>query len=72
MQGPLAGTKACKFPNAAGETDPGYDACMVSMHIFFLLYCAHCCMQTVLCVHMEFVLQQARMHACAHIVHAVI
>ena len=31
MQGPLAGTAACKFSNAAGETDPGYDACMVSL-----------------------------------------
>ncbi|KAL3161762.1 hypothetical protein ABBQ38_008857 [Trebouxia sp. C0009 RCD-2024] len=26
--GPLAGTSACKFANAAGDTDPGFDACL--------------------------------------------
>lgn len=31
LQGPLAGTSACKFANAAGDTDPGFDACLVSL-----------------------------------------
>ena len=40
MQGPTAGTAACKFSNAAGETDPGYDACLVSYRSQTPFFCA--------------------------------